>query len=152
VAVVVIDQITKALAVAFLEGKPAIELLGPIFGLSFTRNPGAAFSFATNATWFFAAFAIVASTFILRKATAVKNLWWALSLGAILGGAIGNLIDRLVRSPGFFRGHVVDFFRFPNFPLFNVADSAIVIAAIGIGILALRGIDFDTEIVNRKNK
>ena len=144
--VVLVDQITKALAVTMLEGKAPIPLLGDFFGLSFTRNPGAAFSFATNATWLFTAFATIATAVIVWKSTKIANVWWALSLGGVLGGALGNLIDRLVRAPGVFHGHVVDFLMFPNFPLFNVADSAIVISAVGIAILSLRGIEYDTQL------
>jgi signal peptidase II len=144
--VILLDQITKALAVAWLEGEAPIQLLGKYLGLSFTRNPGAAFSFATNATWLFTAFATIAAATIVWKSDRIANVWWALSLGGVLGGALGNLIDRLVRAPGGFQGHVVDFLMFPNFPLFNVADSAIVISAIGIAILSLRGIEYDTKL------
>ncbi len=80
---------------------------------------------------------------ILRSARRLASLGWAISLGLVLGGATGNLTDRLLRSPGFLQGHVVDFLEFPNFPVFNVADSAIVCGGALLVVLTLRGIAID---------
>ena len=139
--VLVADQATKAAAVATLEGKPARHLIGSVLQLSLVRNPGAAFSVGTGMTIVFTAFAGVISVVIVRTARRLTHRGYALALGAMLGGALGNLIDRLFRWPGALRGHVVDFIELPNFPLFNVADSAIVCAAILIGVLSLRGVE-----------
>lgn len=141
--VVVVDQITKALAVAFLEGQPPIDLLGGLITLTFLRNPGAAFSIGTGFTFVFAALAIGVAIYIVRKAPTLGSVGWAIALGGLLGGAVGNLIDRLVRAPGFFQGHVVDFITFPNFAVFNVADMAITCSAALMVLLALRGIEPD---------
>lgn len=141
--VVVLDQITKALAVAFLEGQPPIDLLGGLITLTFLRNPGAAFSIGTGFTFVFAALAIGVAVYIVRKAPTLGSVGWAIALGGLLGGAVGNLIDRLFRAPGFFQGHVVDFITFPNFAVFNVADMAITCSAALMVLLALRGIEPD---------
>lgn len=140
--IVVLDQITKSLAVEFLENKPAIEILGKWFGFSFGRNPGAAFSIGTETTIVFTIFAIVVSSLIVWKSGEVANKLWALTAGGFLGGALGNLVDRIFRSPETFHGHVVDFIAFPNFPLFNIADSAVTLSAIAAVLLSLRGIEY----------
>ena len=140
-AVVVLDQATKALAVAMLEGQPAIEVLGRWLQLTFVRNPGAAFSLAGNYTIVISAIALAVSFFIVRTARTLTSTWWAVVLGGILGGALGNLIDRILRSPAPFRGHVVDFLALPNWPVFNVADMALVGAAILAVILSIVGVE-----------
>ncbi len=140
--VVILDQLTKTLAVAFLENKPAIEVLGKWFGFSFGRNPGAAFSIGTSTTILFTIFATTISTLIIWKAREVANSPWAIVAGGFLGGALGNLIDRVFRAPEMFHGHVVDFIAFPNFPLFNIADSAVTLSAITAVLLSIRGIDY----------
>jgi signal peptidase II len=88
----------------------------------------------------FTAVAVVVIVAILRMARRLYSLPWAIALGGLLGGALGNLTDRIFRSPGVFRGHVVDFIELPNWPVFNVADSAIVGAGILMFALAARGI------------
>ena len=139
--VVVLDQVTKALAVARLEGEPPIEILGRWLQLTFVRNPGAAFSLAGNYTIVISVVAIIVAVAIVRTARTLTNPWWAVVLGGILGGALGNLIDRIFREPAPFRGHVVDFLAFPNFPVFNVADMALVGSAILAVILSLKGVE-----------
>jgi len=143
VTVVVVDQLSKAWAVEALTGRGRVDLVGDLFGLRLTRNPGAAFSLATGATWIFTILATVVVVIIARIARDLGSLWWAVTLGLLMGGATGNLIDRLTREPGFARGHVVDFFELPHYPIFNVADSCIVTAAILIGWLGLRGVGVD---------
>ncbi len=140
--VVVFDQITKTLAVAFLENKADVEIFGKWFGFSFGRNPGAAFSIGTDATIVFTIFAVTISTLIIWKAREVANTPWAIVAGGFLGGALGNLIDRVFRAPEMFHGHVVDFIAFPNFPLFNIADSAVTLSALTAVMLSIRGIDY----------
>jgi signal peptidase II len=141
--VIVIDQLAKAWAVHGLTGRGRVDLVGDLFGLRLTRNPGAAFSFATGSTWIFTILATVVVVVIIRIARDLGSRAWALTLGLLVGGAVGNLCDRLFREPGFARGHVVDFFQLPHWPIFNVADSCIVTAAVLIGWLGLRGIGVD---------
>ena len=97
--VVVLDQVTKAIAVAKLEGEPPIEVLGQWLQLTFVRNPGAAFSLAGNYTIVISVIAIIVAVAIVRTARTLTNPWWAVVLGGILGGAVGNLIDRIFREP-----------------------------------------------------
>ena len=138
--VVLVDLITKTLTVAQLEGQSARPLLGSFLKLSFARNSGAAFSFGMNSTLVFTAFAVVVSLAIIWYSSKVIHPTWALAFGGLLGGACGNLIDRIFRSPGILRGHVVDFIQLPHYPLFNVADSAIVCCAILMGYLSIRAV------------
>lgn len=145
VIVVFADVVTKCLAVTFLEGQQTRHLIGSFLKLSFARNPGAAFSFATQSTLLFSAFAILVVAAIVWFAPKVAHPIWALAFGGVLGGACGNLIDRVFRAPGFLRGHVVDFIELPNYPLFNVADSAIVCSAIAIGYLSIRSIPLRSD-------
>lgn len=141
--VVVLDQLTKFLAVRYLEGQPSIDILGPWLRLSFLRNSGAAFSLGTGYTFIFTGIAIAVAVVIVRTSRKLGSLGWAIALGGLLGGALGNLLDRLLREPGFMRGHVVDFIAFPNFPVFNLADSAIVCSSILMVVLAVRGTEID---------
>ena len=155
-SVVVLDVISKVVVVATVQPNEPVRLLGGLVYLSLIRNPGAAFSMATGMTWLLALIAIGVVVFIVRMAPRLRSTPWAVSLGLVLGGAIGNLIDRIFRAPGFLQGHVVDFVSVfgPNaeyFPVFNVADSAITIGGISLVITALLGIDFDgTRTKSRK--
>ena len=147
--VVAADQLTKEWALEALPrngtGRTVID--GWLqFRLAF--NPGAAFNMATGTTWIFTLIATVVAITILRVSRRLGSRGWAVALGLLLGGAVGNLIDRLARAPGFARGHVVDFieylkFPFMDFPIFNVADSAITVAAVTIGVLGFLGIALD---------
>jgi signal peptidase II len=146
--VVVLDLVSKIVIVATVQPNQPVRLLGGLVYLSLIRNPGAAFSLATGMTWLLALVAIGVVIVIIRMAPRLRSTPWAVSLGLVLGGAIGNLIDRIFRSPGFLQGHVVDFVSVfgPNaeyFPVFNVADSAITIGGISLVVTALLGIDFD---------
>jgi signal peptidase II len=148
VLVVGLDILTKCLVVAHLEGDAPKRLLGGAIYLDATRNSGAAFSLGTSFTVILTAIAVAVVVVIIRAASRLRSIGWAISLGLVLGGAIGNLIDRLARDPGVGRGHVVDFISVfaPNgdkWPIFNIADSAITVGAILAGILALRGVQFD---------
>ena len=107
------------------------------------RNPGAAFSFATGATWVFTLIAVVVVVAVLRVARRLGSTGWALALGLLLAGAVGNLTDRLLRAPAPGRGHVVDFLELPNWPIFNVADTAICAASVMVVVLAVKGVDVD---------
>lgn len=140
--VVALDQVTKIVAVARLEGESLpIEVFGSWLQLTFVRNPGAAFSLAGNYTIVISLVAVVVAFVIVRTARSLTSLWWAVVLGGILGGALGNLIDRLLRDPAPLKGHVVDFLQIPHWPVFNVADMALVGSAVLAVILSLRGVE-----------
>jgi signal peptidase II len=140
--IVVLDQLTKAWAVARLKGQPSIEVIGTWLQFTYGENTGAAFGIGTGFTWIFTAIAIVVAVVIIRTAAKLGSVWWAVALGGLLGGAVGNLIDRLTRAPGPGQGYVVDFIALPNFPIFNVADMAITGSAALMILLTLRGVDF----------
>lgn len=144
--VVVLDQVAKLWAVATLEGTAPREILGPLLSLHFVRNPGAAFSLAGNYTLLISALALVVSGVIVRTSRTLTSTSWAIVLGGVLGGALGNLIDRLLRAPGPGRGHVVDFLELPHWPIFNVADMSLVCAAGLAVLLTLRGVEFTTAV------
>ena len=137
------DLISKIVVVEHLQLGRTIEIVGDYFMLHHTANPGAAFSMGTAFTEVLTVIAIVAALVVLWVARRLGSAGWAVGLGFLLGGVLGNLTDRLFREPGPFRGHVVDFFMFPNFPVFNVADIAINLAAATIIIQALRGVRVD---------
>ena len=141
--VLVLDQVTKALALALLTPGVAVPLLGPVLQLRLTFNPGAAFSLAEGYTIVLSLVAAGVAVVILRFSRRLGSRAWALALGALLGGALGNLGDRLFRQPGPLRGYVVDFLALPNFPIFNVADSCITGAAVLMVLLSLRGVEHD---------
>jgi signal peptidase II len=138
-----VDVATKVLAVEHLSGEPRVPVVGDLLSLYLTYNSGAAFSFLTGHTEVLAVVAIVATVVVLWLARRLRSTGWAIALGFLLGGVAGNLTDRLVREPGFMRGHVVDFLMLPNFPVFNVADICINIAAATIILQAIRGVGID---------
>jgi signal peptidase II len=141
--VLVLDQVSKTLALAHLETGSYVPLLGEYFGLQLVFNPGAAFSLATGSTWIFTIVAVVVAVVIVRVSRRIGSRGWVLALGGLLGGNLGNLGDRLFRDPGFARGHVVDFLSYNGWFVGNVADIAIVLAAIGMAVLAFLGIGID---------
>jgi len=144
-----VDQATKWLAVDRLSGKPDRQLIGDLLVLHLTRNPGAAFSTGTSHTELFTALAVLAVLVVLWLSRRLRNGAWAVAFGLLLAGIIGNLTDRIFRSPGVLRGHVVDFLMLPHWPVFNVADTCINLAAALILVLAFRGIRLDGSRVSR---
>ena len=142
---VTVDQLTKSVAEARLVPGERIDLLGSVLGLRLAYNTGAAFSLGTSVTPILTLFACVAVVAIVVGIVRSRNLWWAVALGLLLGGATGNLIDRLSREPGFARGGVVDFLELPRWPIFNVADMAIVTGALLIVLLSFRGVAYRPE-------
>jgi len=137
-----VDQLTKQLAEARLSPGVRVDVLGELFGFRLFYNSGAAFSLGTGITPVLTVFACLA---VLAMLVALARTWstsWAVSVGVLLGGASGNLVDRLTRAPGVGRGEVVDFFELPNFPIFNVADMAVVSGAVLIVLLSLRDVPF----------
>ncbi|TQL69213.1 signal peptidase II [Nocardioides albertanoniae] len=143
VLLLVLDQLTKLWAVATLVPGQPQELVGSVLQLNIIRNPGAAFSTGTGYTWIFTTLSIVATIGVLWFARRVRHRGWAYALGILVAGISGNLIDRLTREPGFYLGHVVDFVQLPNWPIFNVADMCINVAAVLIVILSFKGIGLD---------
>ena len=164
-AAIALDQFTKILAVDRLDPAEPVRILGGLVHLSLTRNPGAAFSIATDYTWILAIIASVVVVFLILLARKIVYPMWAVAIGLVLGGAAGNLVDRVLRAPsvpsqwfdgglsGFFTdsgiglGHVVDFISVfePHgraFPIFNLADSALVCGVILIVALELTGRGF----------
>ncbi|MEP6630555.1 MAG: signal peptidase II [Lapillicoccus sp.] len=141
------DQLSKAWAVRTLTDEPPRSLVGTFLQLDLIRNPGAAFSLGTGSTWVLTVIAVVVLVVIVRTSRRLGSTGWAWALGLLLGGALGNLTDRIVREPGFGQGHVVDFINYNGYFIGNVADIAIVSAAALIGILALtgRGVDGTRE-------
>ncbi len=148
VTVLVLDQTAKSLVVARLSEAEPVWVIEGWLQLHLVRNPGAAFSLSTGTTWLFTLIASAVVVVIIRTSRRIGSLAWALALGLLLGGALGNLTDRLLREPGFARGHVVDFIEFRQFPftafqVFNVADIAIVTAACLIALLAVREVPLE---------
>lgn len=138
-----VDVGTKHLAVEHLTGEPDKQLIGDLLQLHLTRNPGAAFSTGTAFTEVLTGVAIVAVGVVLWLSRRLGSTAWAVALGFLLAGVGGNLTDRMLREPGPFRGHVIDFLMLPNWPIFNVADMCINAAAGLILIQAFRGIKLD---------
>jgi signal peptidase II len=143
VFVLAADLISKAIVVAGLSGHAPIRLLGGLLTIRLLRNSGAAFSIGTSMTIVFTAIAAGVIVFIVRTARKLRSLPWAITLGLLLGGATGNLSDRLFRAPGPMRGSVVDWIQLPHWPVFNLADSAIVCGGVLAVLLAIRGLRID---------
>jgi signal peptidase II len=127
-----LDQATKSIAVAHLDPAQSITLVPHVFWLTLTRNPGAAFSTGTQMTVMLSLIAIIVVITVIRMARRLEDRGWGLGLGLLLGGALGNLTDRMLREPDPFKGHVVDFLHLTHWPVFNVADMALTFAAITI--------------------
>jgi signal peptidase II len=147
-AVLAVDLVSKLVVVATLSDRDPLRLLGGALYLTEARNTGAAFSFAEGATVLFTLIAAVVAVVIVRVSRRLFSTGWAVTLGLVLGGAVGNLVDRVFRDPGFLRGGVVDFISLFDpygrvWPIFNVADSAIVCGGLLGALLAFRGVEFD---------
>jgi signal peptidase II len=136
----VLDLATKLWAVNTLSDRSNIKVIGDFFQLTLVRNPGAAFSVAEGATVFLTLFGFLVMAVIFYYSTRITSKGWSVVLGLAMGGILGNLVDRIFREPGVFRGHVIDWLQIPNWPVFNVADSAIVAAAAISMVLSLRNI------------
>jgi signal peptidase II len=146
--VLVADVVSKVLVVANLAPGREVRLLGGAIYLDVARNSGAAFSLGTGFTVILSLVALAVIAVIVRTASRMYSTGWAVALGLILGGAVGNIVDRIFRAPGVFRGYVVDWISLfgPNaehWPIFNLADSSIVCGAILAGGLSLFGVPLD---------
>ncbi|WP_238145537.1 signal peptidase II [Antricoccus suffuscus] len=143
-----LDILTKVLVVATLSDQPPLRLLGGAVYFTLARNSGAAFSLGTGMTIVFTLLALIVVLVIVRTARKLYSRGWAISLGLVLGGALGNLVDRMFRHPGPFRGAVIDFISVfdpwgRTWPIFNLADSAIVVGGVLAVILAFAGVEMD---------
>ena len=130
----IIDFVTKSWAISYLSQREPVNLIGSLVKLTFVKNSGAAFGIATGATIILSLFAFAVGATIIRYAAMVSSRGWMAVMGLVLGGVMGNLTDRIFRSPGLLRGHVIDWIELPHWPVFNIADSAIFIAT-GIAIV-----------------
>jgi signal peptidase II len=140
VLVVLFDQLTKILAIENLTPYDSVPVISEVLSFTLVFNDSAAFSLGGSATWVFTLLSSIASLALLWFGPKFRSTGWLILIGLALGGVVGNLIDRLFRSPGFPNGKVVDFIQIPfNFPIFNIADSAITIAATIIAIRIIRG-------------
>jgi signal peptidase II len=146
--VLALDIVTKVLAVKLLPPGQPVSIIGDTVTWTLVRNSGAAFSMATGYTWVLTLIATGVVVGIFWMGRRLVSPWWAVGLGMILGGAMGNLVDRFFRAPGPLRGHVVDFLSVGWWPVFNVADPSVVGGAILLVVLSIFGYDFD--IVGRR--
>lgn len=151
VAIVVFlaDQLVKNWVVTSLPEGETVPVIGEFLRWHFVRNPGAAFSMATGATWIFTILAAVVVVVILWQIRRLRSLPWAIFLGLLLGGVLGNLTDRLTRDPGFPEGHVIDFISTPwmwlgfNEAIYNIADMAIVVGMVLFVVITLLNLPID---------
>ncbi|MGQ0625837.1 MAG: signal peptidase II [Sporichthyaceae bacterium] len=136
----VLDVVAKVVVVAWLDPDSPVEVPGVPVTLRLIRNPGAAFGIGVDLTALFTLITVGVIAVIAATSWRLGSLRWAATLGLLLGGALGNLTDRLARSPGFLHGHVIDFVEIPGWPIFNVADAAIVVAGLLMITLAVRNV------------
>ncbi|WP_233608685.1 signal peptidase II [Nocardia stercoris] len=139
-----LDLLTKCVVVANMTPGEPISIIGDVVRLTLVRNPGAAFSMATGMTWLLTLVAAAVVIGVIRIGRTLRSTGWAIGLGLVLGGALGNLVDRLFRAPGPLQGHVVDFISVTKWwPIFNLADSGIVCGAITLVALTVFGFELD---------
>jgi signal peptidase II len=141
IAALVLDQVTKYAAEAFLSDGTVVQVLGPLLQFRLAYNDGAAFSLNFGGTWVLPTISSIAVLLLLWFAPRAKTQVWAVIGALVLAGAAGNWIDRVFKDPGFYQGHVVDFLQIPfNFPIFNLADTFLVV---GVGLAILRTLKGD---------
>jgi len=139
------DFLTKIWALSALTSSPR-HILGSNLQFVLVKNSGAAFSFATGFTLFFSLLALAVVVVITYYAPRITSQGWLVALGLLLGGVLGNLTDRIFRHPGFLNGYVIDWIQIPHWPVFNLADSAITVAALIAFTLSLRNISPITRV------
>lgn len=140
-----LDQLTKWWVESTMHLGEVTDVLPPVLRWHYILNPGAAFSIGTGHTWVFTIIMVVVCAFLIYLMLRVRSVSWAIALGLVLGGAMGNLTDRLFREPSFGQGHVVDFIALPNFAIFNIADSCVVCGVILVCLLTVRGVGMDGQ-------
>ena len=143
VLVLGLDQVTKALALAHLTPGEPVNVIGSLLKFNLIRNSGAAFSLGSGYTPYISAVQIIVALGVIYLSRRLGSAGWAVAFGLLFGGAVGNIIDRIVRDPSPFHGHVVDFLQTPHWAIFNVADMAVTSAAILLVIQTLRGVRLD---------
>ena len=141
ILVFALDYATKTLALEYLSSQPK-QIIGDFLQLKLVFNSGAAFSLASSGTIFLSSFAMIVAASIFYYARKATSTSWAVALGLALGGIFGNLADRIFRQPGALQGEVVDWIQLPNWPVFNVADMAVVSAAAFVVFLTWRNVPF----------
>jgi signal peptidase II len=135
-----LDLITKNWAESSLQDREPIRVLGDFLKFTYATNPGAAFNFATNATVVLSSLKLCVAAFIIYYMSKSVETRWAIGLALLFGGVVGNLFDRATREPGNWQGEVIDWIQVPNWPVFNIADSAIVCAGFFMTYLAMKNI------------
>ncbi|MDT0330441.1 signal peptidase II [Nocardiopsis lambiniae] len=138
-----VDLLTKEWVLATFHEGERLDVIGSVVQFTLVYNTGAAFSMGTDHTWVFSTIATVVVIAIACYGLRVRSAWWAVALGLMMGGAAGNLLDRIFREPEPFHGAVVDFVKVMSFPVFNVADSCVVVGAILVVALTFKGLDPD---------
>ncbi|CAN2192540.1 LspA Lipoprotein signal peptidase [Candidatus Nanopelagicaceae bacterium] len=139
------DFATKAWALQSLSSEPR-KVIGTFIQFTLVHNSGAAFSFATGLTILFSLLALAVVTAVIYFAARITSAGWQLTIGLLLGGVLGNLTDRIFREPSFLSGHVIDWIQIPHWPVFNIADSAICVAAAISFILTMRNVPPITQV------
>ncbi|UIN29483.1 signal peptidase II [Microbacterium binotii] len=153
VLVLAADQFAKLLAIAQLPPEQPVPVIGDFLIFYLVRNPGAAFSLGEGVTWIFTIAMAAVAVAIVVIARRIRSRIWAVVLGLLLGGVLGNLTDRLFREPGFAVGHVIDYISTPWMmpAIYNVADIFIVTMMISVALLVLVGLRFDGTRERRSN-
>lgn len=145
--IAVLDQVTKNWTEDNLSLHQPRPLIGEFLQLRLLYNSGAAFGMGAGITPVVTVVQIgIAIAVLIYAVMAVRSMWWTISLGLVLGGALGNIHDRLLRPPSPFRGEVVDFLELPNWPVFNIADMAVVGGAILVILLGVIGVPSDPAV------
>ena len=139
------DFVTKAWALQSLSSEPR-KVIGTFLQFTLVHNSGAAFSFATGLTILFSLLALAVVIAVIYFAARITSAGWQLTIGLLLGGVLGNLTDRIFREPSFLSGHVIDWIQIPHWPVFNIADSAICVAAAISFILTMRNVPPITQV------
>jgi signal peptidase II len=148
--VLLLDQVTKALALAHLTPGEPVNVVGSLLKFNLIRNSGAAFSLGAGYTPYISAIQIIVAIGVIYLSRKLGSAGWAVAFGLLFGGAVGNILDRIFRDPSPFHGHVVDFLQTPHWAIFNVADMAVTSAAVLLVIQTLRGIKLDGTREQRK--
>ncbi|WP_236567646.1 MULTISPECIES: signal peptidase II [unclassified Nocardiopsis] len=141
------DLFTKEWVLSVFSEGERLDVLGSLVQFTLVFNTGAAFSMGTDFTWVFTCIASVVVIAIGYMGLRVRSVWWAVTLGLMMGGAAGNLVDRIFRDPAPFHGAVVDFISVGDFPVFNLADSCVVVGACLVVALTFRGLNLDGSVV-----
>ncbi|WP_306368929.1 signal peptidase II [Nocardiopsis sp. CC223A] len=142
------DLLTKEWVLATFREGERLDVIGEIVQFTLVYNTGAAFSMGTDHTWVFSTIAIVVVCAIAYLGLRVRSVWWAVTLGLMMGGAAGNLVDRIFRGAEPMHGAVVDFIKVMSFPVFNIADSCVVVGACLVVLLTFKGVELDGSVVS----